>query len=222
MAGPENTRSKLLEAAGEEFAAKGYDAASVREICSRVDANCAAVNYHFGSKEELYIATVLEAHRCGMEALPEAVLDQGTPAEQLRQFIHHFLRNVVAISRSNRWHHALLLREMIEPTKAAEVLVNDAIRPRFQRLLAILSRICPEADQRRLNALAFSVVGQCLHYKVASKLASTLLGEEAYQSLMDLEFLSDHIASFCLAALGLSPPLNAAGEKAENVAAAKR
>jgi AcrR family transcriptional regulator len=210
---PEGTRAKLLEAAGEEFAAKGYEAASVREICSRINANVAAVNYHFGSKEELYVATVLEAHRCGMEGMPESFPEHGTAAEQLRAFVHHFLSNVVAISQSGRWHHALMLREMLEPTAAAEVLVNEAIRPRFQRLLGILSRICPEADERRLNALAFSVVGQCLHYKMAGKLASTLLGEQAYESLMDLEFLSDHIASFCLAALGLAPALNAAGEK---------
>ncbi|MBV8229807.1 MAG: TetR family transcriptional regulator, partial [Planctomycetaceae bacterium] len=55
MSSGETTKARLLEAAGEEFAAKGYEKASIRKICDRVNANCAAVNYHFGSKEQLYV-----------------------------------------------------------------------------------------------------------------------------------------------------------------------
>ena len=63
------TKARLLEAAGEEFAAKGFDAATVRSISQRAQANLAAVNYHFGDKTQLYVATVLEAHRCGSEPI---------------------------------------------------------------------------------------------------------------------------------------------------------
>ena len=62
------TKVRLLEAAGEEFAGKGFDAARVRTICERAGANVAAVNYHFGDKEQLYVETVLDAHRCGVDA----------------------------------------------------------------------------------------------------------------------------------------------------------
>ena len=215
----EGTRAKLLEAAGEEFAAKGYEAASIRKICDRVGANSAAVNYHFGSKEQLYVAAVLEAHRCGTELLPEELFREASPAEQLRRFIHHFLGNVLVISREDSWHQALILREMLQPTaSASETLVREAIRPRFERLRGILRRICPEADERRLAALAFSVVGQCLHYRVAGPIPRRLVGDEVYESL-DLEFLTDHITTFCLAALGQVPPLDAAGQTAADEAA---
>jgi len=200
----------LLEAAGEEFAAKGYEAASIRKICDRVGANCAAVNYHFGSKEQLYVEAVLEAHRCGTEMLPESVFREGTPAEQLRRYIHHFLGHVLAISRDDTWHQVLMLREMLRPSAASEVLVREAIRPRFERLQGILRRVCPEAEPRTLAALTFSVVGQCLHYRVARSISERLIGAELYETL-DLEFLTDHITSFCLAALGLAPPLNPEG-----------
>ena len=62
-----------------------------------------------------------------------------------------------------------MLREMLQPTPASEVLVREAIRPRFERLRRSCGEVCPEADERRLDALAFSVIGQCLHYKMARR-----------------------------------------------------
>src|SRR3954468_6586493 len=108
MAFPDLTKARLLEAAGEEFAEKGFECATVRSICQRAGANLAAVNYHFGDKERLYVEAALEAHRCGSTLIPDAVFQQGTPAEQLRRYIHHFLSNVVAIDKVG-WRHALML-----------------------------------------------------------------------------------------------------------------
>jgi AcrR family transcriptional regulator len=208
MASLDLTKSRLLEAAGEEFAEKGFAAARVRTICDRAGANFAAVNYHFGGKEQLYVAAVLEAHRCGMSVPPAAAVGEATPAERLRQYIHFFLSNVMAMNRQkNSWHSVLMLREMLQPTTALEALVREAIRPRFERLVEILREACPEADQVRLAALACSVVGQCLHYKTAAAITERLVGPEVYGAL-DLDYLTDHISRFCLAALGLAGPLN--------------
>jgi len=202
------TKARLLEAAGQEFAEKGYEGATVRAICDRARVNLAAVNYHFGDKEMLYEQAVLEAHRCGPELPPEAVPDL-PPAEALRRHIHYFLTDVVAI-RETTWHHSLMLREMVAPTKASETLVREAIRPRFERLSGILRRICPGADDQRIHALTFSVVGQCLHYKLTKTISERVVGAEAFVRL-DLEYLTDHITQFTLAALGLVPPIGAAG-----------
>jgi TetR/AcrR family transcriptional regulator, regulator of cefoperazone and chloramphenicol sensitivity len=201
------TKSRLLEAAGEEFAEKGFEAARVRDICNRAGANGAAVNYHFGDKEQIYLQAVLEAHRCGTSLEADLSIAVGEPADRLRAFIHHFLANVLAMNQQNTWHSMLMLREMLRPTKACETLVREAIRPKFERLRAILHEICPGADERRLNALGFSVIGQCLHYRMARSVSERVIGSEAYQSL-DLDYLTDHIAGFVLAALGLAAPID--------------
>ena len=50
----ERTRGKILAEAEREFAEKGYDLASVREITRRAGVNMALANRYFGSKEDLY------------------------------------------------------------------------------------------------------------------------------------------------------------------------
>ncbi len=55
------------------------------------------------------------------------------------------------------------------------------------------------------------MIGQCLHYKMARRFNESLMESNAFLGL-DLDYLTDHISGFCLAALGVIPPLNRAGE----------
>ncbi|KKD47148.1 TetR/AcrR family transcriptional regulator [Listeria seeligeri] len=51
-------RKKILEAAMEEFAEKGYQAASTNQICAKAGVSKGLIFHYFGSKEKLYIAVV--------------------------------------------------------------------------------------------------------------------------------------------------------------------
>ena len=53
-----STKNKILDAAEQLFADKGFNGTSLREITSLADVNLAAVNYHFGSKKELIKAVM--------------------------------------------------------------------------------------------------------------------------------------------------------------------
>ena len=48
-----STKDRILGAAEELFAQYGFAGTSLRQVTSRADVNIAAVNYHFGSKENL-------------------------------------------------------------------------------------------------------------------------------------------------------------------------
>ncbi len=50
---PKETRSRILDAAEEQFMQHGFDGTSMRMVTREASVNLAAVNYHFGSKEEL-------------------------------------------------------------------------------------------------------------------------------------------------------------------------
>ena len=72
-------RERLLEAAGEVFAERGFRDATVREICKRADMNQAAINYYFGDKKGIYEAVLRYAHRHAVEKHPPGKESLETP-----------------------------------------------------------------------------------------------------------------------------------------------
>jgi AcrR family transcriptional regulator len=201
----DDTPRRLLEAAGEVFAARGFQAATVREICRCARANLAAVNYHFGDKQQLYIETVKHAQCCGEEdSLPEWPSDT-PPAAKLRDYVHRMLARFLD-NRRPAWHAQLMAREMADPTEACVALVDSYIRPSYELLDDILEELLPSGtpvSDRHL--IAFSIVGQCVHFKIHRPIAVQLVGEEEYGTY-DVVRLADHVARFSLAALGHEMP----------------
>ena len=144
------TRQRLLEAAGEIFAARGYRQATVREICRRAKANVAAVNYHFRDKEGLYAEVLEDAHRRALEKYPlDSPEYEALPAAgRLRVFIRHTVFKLFDDDTSAH-RFKLMAWEMIEPTAALDSLVANIIRPLEQRLTAIVRELLgPGADCR--------------------------------------------------------------------------
>ena len=66
-----STKERILNAAEALFAQHGFAGTSLRLVTSRADVNLAAVNYHFGSKENL----VAEVFRRRMDEMSQARLD---------------------------------------------------------------------------------------------------------------------------------------------------
>jgi AcrR family transcriptional regulator len=203
----EDTRKRLLDSAGQVFAEKGFQAATIREISQKAEANVAAINYHFGDKERLYVEAVKAAHRCRGDAFP---LPQWTPgtstAVKLRHFIENLLERMLGEGDAE-WHHLLLMREMMQPTAAVAELIRDTIRPHFEILLSILAEVLPPGTpDLNLRYVGLSIVGQCFAYRTGKPIVEGLLGPDLAARLTR-EQLARNIVAFSLAALGLTPPL---------------
>ena len=54
----QDTKTRILDAAEGLFMAHGFEATSLRQLTAAAGVNLAAVNYHFGSKEELFQAVL--------------------------------------------------------------------------------------------------------------------------------------------------------------------
>jgi len=205
----DDTRERLLEAASRVFAEKGYEKATVREICTAAKvSNLAAVNYYFGDKERLYIESVKRAHRLRIAEIPLPVWEPDTtPQEKLCGLILVIVRRFVT-ETSQPWHEQLMMREVMHPTAAVAELVQEFFRPHLEILLSVIDELVPRGmqDDRR-QMLAFSIIGQCLHYRVARPIMNLLLGAERFANLTP-ERIAQHVADFSLAALRNWPASN--------------
>ena len=197
---PSCTRSRLLEAAGEVFADRGFKDATVREICTKACANVAAVNYYFQGKDALYLQVIDDAQRRVHQARPISVDPAATPEEQLRQFLLAFIARVLDPANP-AWHGKLMLREMVEPTPALDKVVNDTIRPTVQALSSIILRIAPNLTPEQVKLCTTSILGQCLMHRHCESVLARLFEEQLCRCPGGLERLAEHVYRFSLAGL---------------------
>ena len=195
------TKQRLLAAAEEIFAQKGYEAASVDEITKRAGANRAAISFHFGGKERLYIETVKYAHRTCHEGVPFPEYPPGTPAvERLRGFIRTMVQRMVAEPDPSATQ--VMMREMAQPSAACVEVVREYIRPIADILRELLHELLPGAGPVDVYLTGFSIVGQCLFYKMNRPVARLLMGEAEFDRL-DADRIAEHVTGFTLRALGV-------------------
>ncbi len=213
MSSPDDPRRRLLETAGQIFAEKGFDGATVREICRRAGINIAGVNYYFRDKEHLYIEAVKSAACGSVETTPVPAWPAGTPpAVKLRDFIRVMVGRLMSPDKP-AWHARLMMRELTEPTSACAEWVEEYVRPHAAVLKDILAEVLPPGTpdfQRYLTG--FSIMGQCLFYMHCKPVVRLLLGDDFARITPDV--VADHVEAFSLAALGLK----AAPRKAKPVA----
>jgi AcrR family transcriptional regulator len=203
MALTDNPRERLLDAAGEIFAEKGFKGATVREIIDRAGVNIAAVNYYFRDKERLYIEAVKHA-ACGEPEDMRLEWPPGTPPPvRLRDFIRFQLRKFLDPNRPP-WLARLIMRELTQPSEACAELVREYIEPRSKILLGILRDLLPpDTPHQKTFMTAFSIVGQCHFYCSHQPIIRLLVGEDEYRRL-DVAALAEHITQFTLRALGVA------------------
>ena len=193
------TRAKVLNAACEVFARKGYRAATVADICKRAGANVASVNYYFGGKASLY----REAWRYALESFQEHVA-MDTPAESpeeaLRAYIQTLMRNFSSKGEMGLFSR-LYLRELVSPTGLIQDAWHDLIEPRRRALHQMIRKIIgPEAETLTVLFCEQSIINQCralltikrddLEYMLGRTLSPELIHRFA-----------DHVADFSIAGI---------------------
>lgn len=84
------TPRRLMEAAADAFAAKGFHATTTRDIASRAGLSAAGVYVHFASKEDLLYQLSRSGHEVARDLLVAAAAAGATPAEALRNIMSSF------------------------------------------------------------------------------------------------------------------------------------
>jgi AcrR family transcriptional regulator len=84
------SRERLLQAAVEAFAEKGFTATTTRDIASRAGMSPAAVYVHHATKESLLFTVSVEGHQAALEVIRSAAAQDAEAVERLRHMVREF------------------------------------------------------------------------------------------------------------------------------------
>lgn len=178
-----DTRDALIAAATHEFAARGFDSVSTREIATRAGANQALIGYHFGGKEGLYLA-VFESMRARIQARLDpfvsaieqhlAVPTKGAATRKQRaDSLERLLQMLDAMAAlfadeaSAPWSQ-LIVREQQNPTRAFNLLYEGFMGRVLGTLTALVHRIRPDdLDDTEARLLVVTCIGQVFAFRTA-------------------------------------------------------
>ncbi len=199
------TRRRLLDAAGVLFAGKGFREAKTADICRTASANIAAVNYHFGSKEELYVAAWRHEFERSIALYPP---DGGIPAdapaeERLRGHILALVRRAMDPECRDL---DITHREMSNPTGLlAEVMHRSFEALRLMHVAIVRELLGPGATEQEVQLCEMSVHAQCfvgLMHERQRRLVPQKAGQAGPPRLkIEATVLADHVARFSLAGI---------------------
>ena len=192
------TRARILESAGELFATLGLASTTSKAIAARADVDLASINYHFGNRDGLYQAVLVEAHRrfITLEEL-EGILAQPTTPDAKRGLLINAI--VDRVSGQAHWGMTVLARELGGPSEHFAVLRDEEVPPKFLIVLQILSEVTgiPVGAPELLCCL-ISVAAPCAMLLIVGANLPTP-GNNVL--LMDRKALADHLYRFALAGL---------------------
>jgi len=225
----QETRQRLLAAAAEVFAKKGFWEATHAEICQKAGANTAAVNYHFTSKENLYVEAWRNAFERSVQEYPP---DGGVPAdapteERLRGRILSLMQRM---GDPTNFEVEIVHKEMANPTGLLAEAMHRAIDPqRLDTRKLVRELLGDGASEQSVVLCEMSLMGLCFgpigHMRGFKPPGGPRPGGPAMK--FGVEELAEHVTQFTLAgirrireqAAGAS---RAGGKRRSNSRASKR
>jgi AcrR family transcriptional regulator len=197
----EITRDRILKAAERLFAARGYEATSIRAIVAKARVNQAAINYHFAGKDGLYREVLRAAFRALTEHQLAHAEDMRSMSREdaLAEFVRNQLRPLLGRDELNR-HLRLFSWETARPTAVYRKLMSEEAAPFMGLAVDLMRRFLPDADQRTLIIAAVWLMGQCsMFVRNREQLANPPVSLDIDAAAVDA--LARHITAWALTGL---------------------
>jgi TetR/AcrR family transcriptional regulator, regulator of cefoperazone and chloramphenicol sensitivity len=200
--GTARTRSKLLAAAGEIFAEKGFRDATVAEICLKAGTNVAAVNYHFGSKETLYREVWRHAFAQSVAAHPPdgGVAADAPPEERLRGQVAALLDR---ITDENNREFRIMQREFTNPTGLLSEVMREEIHPLQQRMEKLVRELLGQrVTEQDVRFCEVGIISQCINpIVVRNRFKKGDETNDGPRGIADIAAYARHAVTFSLAGI---------------------
>jgi len=172
---------RILAAAEQVFAERGFDGARTREIAARAGVNVSTLHYHYTSKVDLY-AAVLRAvlGEVRERVLAEATLEVDSPRAHLERIVGAHFKAIAARPHFPR----LLVDALVHAPESVRAIAQETVRPTLEALFPSLVEahregvLRPEVDARHA---ILSAIGMNMIYFLATPLVEQLFGPLAYE-----------------------------------------
>ncbi|MHC5059483.1 MAG: TetR/AcrR family transcriptional regulator [Planctomycetota bacterium] len=199
----ETVREKLLDVAEVLFCEKGFDGTSVRDLTTAARCNVAAVNYHFGGKDNLYVEMfrrqmqrMFQRHGELIDSIaenPEATLEdliRGAITEPLKAIENK--EKSAAVMK-------LLVREVLNQHVRRDEVIGDLKKEFLLVFCKAIMRLCPGLDIEPATLCMFSldalIVHPILFYEIYMETIPQINADRVIEHIVN--FASAGIRTYC-------------------------
>ncbi|MGH7381567.1 MAG: TetR/AcrR family transcriptional regulator [Candidatus Methylomirabilales bacterium] len=184
------TKARIAQVARREFARRGFDATSIRQIVAEARVTKPVLYYYFKNKRDLFLSLLEEAVAPLCDEVERIASGDGTPRDRMVEIIAAVLRFV-----EKRPDEFMLLHRAVERReREVQVLAQKYFRRNFQAISGVLQEGVDRGDFRSLNVpqATFSVIAILIYFLTREHVIDEVLGERgAWKALM--ETLHGHI-----------------------------
>lgn len=198
---PLKTCQRLLITASRIFAEKGYQNATIAEICEQAETNIASVNYHFGDKENLYLEAWRYAFQKDLKAHPsDGGVNQNTSVEhRLKGRIQSL---IARIADPDSHFFAIVHKEMALQTGLLEKIMEQEINPEREAMNTLIRKLLGDnATEKQVQFCHASIIGQCFHLLKVKHIKLNNKPRQYELNMKDAEAFAEHIVTFSLAGI---------------------
>jgi AcrR family transcriptional regulator len=209
---PAETKERILDVAETLFMEHGYEATSLRAITAAADVNLAAVNYHFGSKEELFQSVLTRRldpmNQRRLELLTRFEAETAPKPLACDRILTALLIPALTLARDPKRGGSTFLRLLgrayADPAPFIRQFLSEQYAVMIARFKAAFARALPHMPRKELSWRLHFIMG-ALSYTLAGTDALKLIAELNPHETTNDELLLRRLAPFLLA--GLTAPL---------------
>jgi AcrR family transcriptional regulator len=208
----QDTKSRILDAAESLFMEHGFEATSLRQLTTAAGVNLAAVNYHFGSKEELFQAVLTRRldpmNQERIDLLARYEQEAGARPLTCERILSAMLIPALRLSRDEKRGGKNFLRVLGRAYADPAPFIRNFLSAQYAEMIGRFK----DAFQKALPHLTKQELTWRLHF-VMGALSYTLAGTDSLKLMMQVlsheedndELLLQRLAPFLAA--GLKAPL---------------
>jgi AcrR family transcriptional regulator len=172
------TRAKILTAAEELFAGRGFAGAAVRDIAAGAGVNPAMIHYYFGNKEGLYRAVLETAAAKVRSLIVESTASGDSARERLTRFVSSYADYVLSHPTLSR----ILYREMLAGGKHLRAVAQKYASANYRLAREAIAEGIRSGELRGIDAdlAPISLMGMVLIFQFFRPVVSVALGKDEY------------------------------------------